>query len=414
MTTKEQDKLNLFIHKVQNRSGNALASVIKQYANDIDIQLFLKYTYDTFHRVYYVTPTADYIFNPTGEKVNLYAELDKLSTREVTGNKAQVIVDKLLAEFGIIAYSILNRKIPGTYIGPVTINKAIPGLIYIFKVQKAKDIDYKYVKYPVYVECKYDGNFIQIMNGRFHTRSGLAFDLPGIIVPKDIVVIAEAIIGQGKLGDRPAIQGRITKARKDNLSRTDVAGIRFVCFDSLTPTEVLEGVVSRPYNDRLTQLYKDIHRLNSANIDTYAGTMFTPVESIICNSTAEVKKHIIRLNREGYEGVVLKDPNHLYEFKRSRAWMRCKVANSVDLKCIGYAWASDGKYKGQLKHLVCAGKVEGTYVEVHVGQGFSDIDRKKGPDYYIGYTIELTYNEVSVNNRLNIPVFIGRREKWDK
>lgn len=424
--TKGQELL-AFIIEVQRYRGNRLSKLIKDNKNNTNIQKFLQYTYDTNEYVYNTTVDAisDYgvASLSNAELQYMYATLDKLRAKEIIGAEATRVTKSLVELYGIIAYSIFHRKIPNATLGKVTINKAIPGLITDFKVQKAKEIDWRYVRYPVRVETKYDGNFVVITNKGCYTRTGIPFYWPDIPLPFTGQIICEAIVGDGKLGDRSKVQGIITQSRRGTLTYGKAALVHFVALDYLTDEEAKTNVCTHTYEERLKKLQVLIKYLNlqfeqySTDLKKVATPGYKPfsmTESIMADSKAEVQAQILTLNRAGYEGVVLKTLDSMYEFKRSRAWMRCKVANSADLVCVDYVVATKGKHAGLLKHLVCVGIVEGTQVQVNVGQGFSDNMRKKPRDYYVGYTIEVTYNEVTVNDSLSIPIFIERREKWDK
>jgi DNA ligase-1 len=103
-------------------------------------------------------------------------------------------------------------------------------------------------------------------------------------------------------------------------------------------------------------------------------------QEIVDFSTKEGKQKFAELNKialkGGYEGLMLKDPNSVYETKRTKSWLKIKPFYTYDLKVIGFAEGT-GKYKGKLGALICSGKnEEGTekeqYIETNVGSGFSD------------------------------------------
>jgi len=95
----------------------------------------------------------------------------------------------------------------------------------------------------------------------------------------------------------------------------------------------------------------------------------------------------------GYEGLVLKYPEHKYTFKRSKDWIKVKEVKHADLRVVDIREGT-GKYKGMIGGLVCVGEVEGHRVRVAVGSGLSDIQRSLDDIEFIQETVEVLYNTV--------------------
>jgi len=76
----------------------------------------------------------------------------------------------------------------------------------------------------------------------------------------------------------------------------------------------------------------------------------------------------------GFEGIMIKDVDSIYECKRSVSWLKMKPFIEVSLE-ITDVEEGTGKNVGRLGALVCSGVDEGRDVRVNVGSGFSDADR---------------------------------------
>lgn len=76
----------------------------------------------------------------------------------------------------------------------------------------------------------------------------------------------------------------------------------------------------------------------------------------------------------GFEGIMLKDPNAVYECKRSTSWLKVKPSITVDLEIIAVEEGT-GKNEGRLGALVCRGLDQGRLITVNVGSGISDDQR---------------------------------------
>lgn len=75
----------------------------------------------------------------------------------------------------------------------------------------------------------------------------------------------------------------------------------------------------------------------------------------------------------GEEGIMVKDPDASYAFKRSNANLKLKPVRDVDVQVYG-AQEGTGKFEGSLGSLLCK-KKDGT--KVRVGGGFTDAERAK-------------------------------------
>lgn len=112
----------------------------------------------------------------------------------------------------------------------------------------------------------------------------------------------------------------------------------------------------------------------------------------------------------GFEGIVIKRANSLYEFKRTSDWFKVKKFETLDLKIIDIEEGS-GRLEGLMGNIVVMYKGK----EVRVGTGFDDNARRDMLDFkldYIGAVAEIAYQEVTADGSLRFPSF--KRIRYDK
>jgi DNA ligase-1 len=93
----------------------------------------------------------------------------------------------------------------------------------------------------------------------------------------------------------------------------------------------------------------------------------------------------------GYEGIMIKDLEAIYECKRSVAWLKLKPYIEVSLTVVAVEEGT-GRNEGKLGALICEGEDDGKNIRVNVGSGFTDSDRDaywQSREDVIGHTIEV-------------------------
>ena len=101
---------------------------------------------------------------------------------------------------------------------------------------------------------------------------------------------------------------------------------------------------------------------------------------------------------EGYEGIMVKPINGLYECKRSYGWLKMKPYIEVTLKVIDIEEGT-GKNEGSTGALVCEGTDEGKHIKVNVGTGLSDANRDdiwNSVDTVIGQLVEIRADAITI------------------
>ena len=107
--------------------------------------------------------------------------------------------------------------------------------------------------------------------------------------------------------------------------------------------------------------YIDIIEQTEVDLDGYVGEL----------QFKEFNKDAIE---RGFEGIMIKDPNAVYECKRSTSWLKQKPFIEVSLTVLETEEGT-GRNEGKMGALVCEGTEDGKLIKVNVGSGFSDQDR---------------------------------------
>ena len=117
----------------------------------------------------------------------------------------------------------------------------------------------------------------------------------------------------------------------------------------------------------------------------------------------------------GYEGIMIKDPDAKYECKRSASWLKMKPFIEVSLTVTAVEEGT-GRNEGRLGALICEGEDDGRNINVNVGSGFTDDGRVEGwesRDQLIGQVVEVRADAVTQNQdgtySLRFPRFLRFR-----
>ena len=96
--------------------------------------------------------------------------------------------------------------------------------------------------------------------------------------------------------------------------------------------------------------------------------------------TDQGKEEFKKFNKEsiinGYEGVMIKDPQSFYECKRSTSWLKSKPFIEISLEVVNYEEGT-GRNQGKLGALIAEGEDDGKFFKLNIGSGFSDSQREE-------------------------------------
>ena len=151
---------------------------------------------------------------------------------------------------------------------------------------------------------------------------------------------------------------------------------------------VFDAPSDKPFEERLTDIP------NTARI--------IPVKHWKCKGRKHVQDCLEKVLKQGGEGLMLRAPGSLYEYKRSKTLLKVKKffdAEAIVLEHI----------PGKGKHIDRMGalKVKWSEIEFKIGSGFTDEQRESPPN--IGETITFKYQELTRAGKPRFPVFLRIR-----
>jgi DNA ligase 1 len=303
-------------------------------------------------------------------------------------------------------------------IGAKSINKALgQNLIPDPSLMLATDEHETIEKWPTqFCEEKYDGvRVIAVFDPKkkgveFYTRAFNA--IPGVYLEKitqDILSLLAAsdvdfeCFLDGELTDlnRKSVSGKVTQMLKGAPSPSIQEGILYNIFDFETIKSLRSGKGMLPFHLRR----KALESLFEKGVN--------PATLILANSyetrtIAEIQKIYKEIVSQGGEGVIVKNPQHVYECKRSKNWVKFKEVLECDLIITGW-YPGEGKRTGLIGGFCCQ-DASGKF-QVNVGSGFTDNDLQtisKNPEQYVGKIASIQYNALIEDKHGNKSLFLPR------
>lgn len=417
--------LRAFVDEMQATSStNDKKEILKKYDSP-ELRNLFKYVYSPFKK-YYVTSDnlkkrKDLVLDPKiGAWPNLFAMLDDLDERLVTGNRAIEAVNGFISEnsqYADLIYQIIDRNLK-TRATDTLINSVMPGTVPTFDVALAekfstgeKKVDFESGDW--WASRKLDGvRCICIIDAageiRFFSRGGNEF--------LTLAVLAEDI---KKLGLKSKVlDGEICLMKEDGLEdfqgiikeigrkNHTIASPKYWVFDylELSEFEAKEGDASFVVRQML--LNEIVRGLKFAE----------PLPQIQIISREQFDKLSKDAVEMGYEGIMIRK-NTGYKGKRSKDILKVKIMHDDEFLVIDTA--------NSINRVIINGiEVEEEMLSnvvirykdntVDVGSGFSLEQRRHyylHPEEIIGKIITVQYFEETVDQNgkhsLRFPVFKG-------
>jgi DNA ligase-1 len=95
--------------------------------------------------------------------------------------------------------------------------------------------------------------------------------------------------------------------------------------------------------------------------------------------------------KDGFEGIMIKVPDAVYECKRSASWLKMKPFIEVSLTVTAVEEGT-GKNEGRMGAIICEGVDDGKTIAVNVGSGFTDEQRTEfwsDKELLVGQVVEV-------------------------
>ena len=370
--------------------------------------------------------------SPTGLHWDAFAlQVQALIDRRATGHVARDLVEHLMLCATEQQWNGWYRRILikdlRCGVSEKTVNKVLKGHsdkippVPVFECQLAHDgaNHEKKITGVRLLEPKLDGvRVITVIN--YTNRTVTQFSRNGKLL-ENFSHITNAIldnidlIGRSMVLDGEMVSGSFQELMKQVHRKEDVQAqdARLMLFDILPLSEFQSGKSSlgqRRRSNLLNSMKKifdqighiDIIPWQEVNLDEYVGQLvFKQFNEDAIN--------------KGYEGIMIKDPDALYECKRTVAWLKQKPFIEVSLEVVDVEEGT-GRNTGRLGALVCAGVDDGRSIRVNIGSGFSDADRDEfwsGRDSLAGQVVEVRADAVTQNQdgtySLRFPRFLKFR-----
>ncbi len=267
------------------------------------------------------------------------------------------------------------------------------------KGMKGQVVPAEKLNFPLIAQRKFDGVRLltTVRDGKveFKTYNGNVVPLPKLEAKVNclgnVLVDGEIVFRDGSMKYRSKVSGMINSAMHGG--RISESELHYHLFDSMPVAEWDSKKCNRLYPNRYGDTIKLVHDINYASFNN----VYIALNQTVRTSD-EVNNVVEQLWRDGFEGLMLKEPNHRYTFTKSRLWAKVKQTKTADLVCYdvteGTGWAEGGI--GALKLM---GIVEGKDVRVKTGSGMSANDRFVSIYNYLNKTIEMKYNSLTQDSR---------------
>ena len=196
--------------------------------------------------------------------------------------------------------------------------------------------------------------------------------------------------------------------RKTNVQSDDAI---LNLFDVLPLADFEKGVCDTPqeHRSKWLQEWVKVHELKLPNVASVG-------QELVDLATEEGQRKFKEINQKaidgGFEGIMIKDPESIYETKRTTSWLKLKPFIEVSLEVVDVEEGT-GRNLGKLGALVARGIDDGRTIQVNVGSGFSDSDRDEFWNNcadIVGHMVEVRADAITQNQdgsySLRFPRFI--------
>ena len=324
-----------------------------------------------------------------------------LATRQLTGDDARSAIELALSASTKNQWNDWYRRILikdlRCGVSEKTVNKVVKGAVPVFECMLAHDgaNHEKKIKGTKLLEPKLDGvRCITVVN--YEARTVVQYTRNGKVLENFSHITDSLLTHIDDLGRSYVLDGEVVSDsfqtlmkqvhRKDDVQSGDA---RLMLFDMIPLVEFKEGksTLGQRRRSNLLRSFKPTFN-KCGNID-----VIPQIEVNLDEMVGEVQFRAY--NKEaieaGFEGIMIKDPNAMYECKRSASWLKMKPFIEVSLTVTAVEEGT-GKNEGKLGALICEGEDDGKVIQVNVGSGFTDDQRAEywaDKDTMLGQIVEV-------------------------
>ena len=332
-----------------------------------------------------------------------------LSTRQLTGDDARSAIELALSASKQKQWNDWYRRILikdlRCGVSEKTINKVKKNAVPVFECMLAHDgaNHEKKIVGTKLLEPKLDGvRVITIVD--FEARTVVQYSRNGKVLENFGHISGALLEHIDDFGRSYVLDGEVVSHsfqdlmkqvhRKDDVQAQDA---RLMLFDILPLSEFKKGKSVLGQKRRSAQLksFKSIFE-KCGNID-----VISQVEIDLESYVGELQFKEFNKNaiEAGFEGIMIKDPDAVYECKRSTSWLKQKPFIEVSLTVTAVEEGT-GKNEGRLGALICEGEDDGRQIRVNVGSGLTDEIRDEiwsDKDAVIGQIVEIRADAATRN-----------------
>lgn len=340
---------------------------------------------------------------------------EKLIKRELTGHAArdQIIIlkDKSYKDEWNFFYRRILQKDMRCGLSERTVNNVAKKnnyeqyVIPVFSCQLAQDCELhkKKLNGKKSLEVKLDGvRAVTVIypSGKIDMFSRNGKELNNFNHIKDeisktfnISSIKEALVLDGEIVSDD-FQTLMKQIHRKNSSQNKDA--KLFLFDLLPLEYFKKGIYEKSYFSRIEELKKIHERFF---IQSHVINIIDSVNVDLDTEKGEIEFKNFNKNSiiNGYEGIMIKDPESFYECKRSTTWLKSKPFIEISLEVKDYEEGT-GRNKGKLGAIIAEGIDGDKNFKTNVGSGFTDLQRKEfweDKDKLIGQIIEIRADSIS-------------------
>ena len=336
-----------------------------------------------------------------------FAILDKLASRELTGDAARAAATEAIGLFPETAHQYVARifdKDLKAGFSADTFNKIhADNKIPTFEVMLADKCDStedfeKYVKFPCMADFKYDGErtiaFVREDSIVYYSRSGKEAAHVNGLFDEELIRIRN-YLGTDFVLDGERYASNFTETMNAKKSGNDEAkkNLRFRAFFLMPLSDWIAKSTSNTMRSSRKALQRILREQKCEKIVLSDGREVIDYQDMMCFCNEAIDIHKV-------EGLILKDWDAEYQWDRTFAWTKVKRFYDADCRIVGFY---NGRPKSRLEKtlggITVVGFTEdGTRVECNVGSGFSDELRNEiwsNQKEWLGRTVVIKYQEVS-------------------
>ena len=349
-----------------------------------------------------------------------FEKLSELSSRSIRGDQAKSYLARTLGALDEDDQEVLKRVIGRSLkcgVSEGTVEKVWPYMKLSYPCMLVSPMNEKTkLKFPMIAQTKMDGMRINAVVEAgavtYRSRNGKEFDIFGVLdedflkmaAGENLVFDGELLVWgtDGKPMDRKTGNGLLTKFQKGTGTPEIAQRIRAMVWDRIPLTDFRKGTCQLGYSTRL-------FALNSASNET---SKVKVLKTTMINSISIAQTLYQEQLAQGEEGIILKDPEGIWEDKRVKHQVKMKAELEADLLVTGFT-PGTGKYEGKIGSLEVQ-SADGK-VKTSVGTGLSDEERSLNFKEFMGKIAAVKYNALISDKKTGassmfLPVFVELRE----